>query len=174
MSKILDIGCGRAKTAGAFGIDVLAVPGVDLVHDLNRMPWPLPENRFDLVVCAHILEHVTDVAAVMNEIHRVSRPGARVKIVTPHFSSLNSWEDPAHLHHFAQRSFTFFAAGNKHCRAERQMKVVSVRLSFGGGFWDWTGCFFHWCFPDFWEKQLCFIWRARNIFVELEVVKDGL
>jgi len=171
LSEVLDIGCGRAKTPGAFGIDIVAAPGVDLVHDLNRIPWPLEENRFGEVVCSHVLEHVADVAAVLNEIHRVSRPGARVQVVTSHFSSLNSWEDPGHLHHFSRRSFTFFDPANKHCCGGRHLKVISVGVSFGGGLFDQAARFAHWCSPDFWEKQLCFILRGRNLFAELEVQK---
>ena len=90
MSEILDIGCGQSKTPGAVGIDILPAPGVDIVHDLNRLPWPLEPNRFDAIICSHVLEHLLDLVGVLNEIHRVSRNGARVKIITPHFSILRS------------------------------------------------------------------------------------
>lgn len=169
--EILDIGCGRAKTPGAVGIDILPAPGVDIVHDLNRFPWPLDENRFRTVVCSHVLEHLGDLVSVLNEIHRVSRHGARVKIVTPHFSNLNSWEDPTHVHHFARRSFDFFDTENRHCYTDRRLKTVGASLSFGGGLWDLCGKVQYRLFPRLWEKHFCFVWRARNLSVELEVVK---
>ena len=173
MGETLDIGCGRAKTAGAFGIDLQPGPGVDLVHDLNRLPWPLESDRFERVICSHVLEHLTDLVPVLNEIHRVSRPGARVQIVTPHFSSLNSWEDPTHTRHFARGSFKFFDTANKHCYTTHCLRTVAVELSFGGGLWDSIGRLQYACGPNFWEKHLCFIWRARNLTVELAVVKGG-
>ncbi|MCY3017803.1 MAG: class I SAM-dependent methyltransferase [Planctomycetota bacterium] len=173
MGEILDIGCGKAKTPGAVGIDVRSWPGVDIVHDLNCLPWPLAADRFDTVVCSHVLEHLTNVAAVMDEIHRVSKRGARVMIITPHFSSLNSWEDPTHAHHFARRSFSFFDTQSEHCCTQRRMKLIWAELSFGGGLWDLIGRLQYRCFPNLWEKHLSFIWRARNLTVELEVVKEA-
>ncbi|MFH0939426.1 MAG: class I SAM-dependent methyltransferase [Planctomycetota bacterium] len=171
MNEILDIGCGQAKTPGAIGIDLCPAPGVDIIHDLNRFPWPLEDARFDTVVCSHILEHLADIVAVLNEIHRVSRPGARIKITTPHFSSLNSWEDPTHLHHFARRSFNFFDMTSRHCFMPGRLRMVSAEVSFGGGLWDWLGSIQYKCWPNLWEKHLCFVWRARNLSVELEVIK---
>jgi len=169
--KILDIGCGQTKTAGAVGIDILPGAGVDIVHDLNALPWPLEPNQFDTIICSHVIEHLTDLVGVMNEIHRVSRNGARIHIITPHFSSLNSWEDPTHTRHFARRSFSFFDTESKHCYTNLRMKEVKVDLSFGGGLWDFIGKTQYRFFPVLWEKHFAFIWRARNLFVELEVVK---
>ena len=171
MSVVLDIGCGRAKTAGAIGIDRIVAPEVDIVHDLNRVPWPLEDARFEIVICSHILEHLADIVATLNEIHRVSRPGARIKITTPHFSSLNSWEDPTHLHHFARRSFSFFDTTSRHCYTSGQLRMISAEVFFGGGLWDWVSRCQYKFLPDLWEKHLCFIWRARNLSVELEVIK---
>src|SRR5437667_5581712 len=145
--QILDIGCGQSKTPGATGIDILPGNGVDIVHDLNKLPWPIEDNRFEQVVCSHVLEHLNDLVGTLNEIHRVSRNGARVEIITPHFSSLNSWEDPTHTRHFALRSFQFFDTQNKHCYTNRRMKTVDVRLSFGGGLWDKIGALQHKLFP---------------------------
>jgi hypothetical protein len=43
----LDIACGRHKDLGWVGIDIQALPGVDLVHDLNVHPWPIISVRWD-------------------------------------------------------------------------------------------------------------------------------
>ena len=59
--KILHIGCGKNKRTGAVGVDVLPLDGVDLVHDLNRTPYPFNNNEFDLVVAEHVLEHLDDL-----------------------------------------------------------------------------------------------------------------
>ena len=169
--ETLDIGCGQSKTPGSVGIDILPAPGVDIVHDLNKLPWPIEAGRFDTVVCSHVLEHLVDLVGVLNEMHRVSKNGARVKIITPHFSSLNSWEDPTHTRHFARRSFSFFDTESKHCYTNLRMKTISVELSFGSGLWDKIGQIQYALFPNLWEKHFAFVWRARNLSVELEVVK---
>jgi len=172
MGEILDLGCGQAKKPGAVGIDLRPGPCVDIVHDLNRFPWPLEDNRFETVLCSHVLEHLADLPAVMREIHRVCKPGARVRIVTPHFSSLNSWEDPTHIHHLARRSFSFFDSQKRHSYTAVRLRTVKVAVSFGGGLWDLLGRALHGCSPDLWEKHFAFVWRARNLEVELEVEKD--
>jgi len=172
MAEILDIGCGQSKMPGAIGIDIIPGPGVDIVHDLNKLPWPLEADRFETIICSHVLEHLTDLVGVLNEIHRVSRHGAQVNIITPHFSSLNSWEDPTHTRHFARRSFSFFDTSSKHCYTTKCMRTVNVGVSFGSGLWDKLGQFQYWLFPELWEKHFSFIFRARNLTVELEVIKQ--
>jgi len=71
----LDVGCGNFKAPGAVGIDFNPSTAADIVHDLNRYPWPLEDNTFDRIVCRHIVEHVTDMVHFMEEIHRVGRQG---------------------------------------------------------------------------------------------------
>ena len=68
--RILDLGCGPKKTEGAFGVDKTAFEGVDLAHDLNRRPWPIPDDGFDRVIAGHIVEHIEDVPGFFEEIHR--------------------------------------------------------------------------------------------------------
>lgn len=97
MSETVELGCGPKKPEGALGVDAYPYPGVDVVTDLNSIPWPLEDNRFDTINASHIIEHVEDVVSFLSEIHRIAKPGARVKIITPHFSSLNSWGDPTHV-----------------------------------------------------------------------------
>jgi SAM-dependent methyltransferase len=170
LPTVLDLGCGSAKTPGALGVDVRSGPGVDVVHDLDQVPWPLPDDHFERVICAHVLEHLANLPGAMAEIHRVARAGALVLIATPHFSSLNSWEDPTHVRHLARRSFSFFDAANPHACAGG-FRTRRVEVSFGGGLWDWLGRCHYALWPNLWEKHFCFVWRARNMRVELEVVK---
>lgn len=55
----LDIGCGASKAPGFIGMDVRPLPGVDIVHNLEKYPWPLPDNTFNVVHASHVLEHIT-------------------------------------------------------------------------------------------------------------------
>lgn len=55
----LDIGCGASKTEGFIGMDVRPLPGVDIVHNLEKYPWPFDDETFDLVHASHVLEHIT-------------------------------------------------------------------------------------------------------------------
>ena len=67
--KTLELGCGRNKHPDAVGIDRIRLPGVDVVHDLNRFPYPFPENTFSTVYATHVIEHLDSIIAVMEELH---------------------------------------------------------------------------------------------------------
>lgn len=51
----------------------LVSPLADLHFDLHHIP--LEENRFDVVFCNHVLEHVDDALQCMRELFRVMKPG---------------------------------------------------------------------------------------------------
>jgi predicted SAM-dependent methyltransferase len=82
----LNLGCGRFPKAGFENVDWAAGPGVDHVADLATLPWPFEDNRYDLVNADHLFEHLPDVFGVMAEVHRILRPGGRLKMRVPHFS----------------------------------------------------------------------------------------
>lgn len=54
----IDIGCGPSKRKGSLGMDVRPLPGVDIVHDFNNFPWPIPDNVAMLVTANHVMEHI--------------------------------------------------------------------------------------------------------------------
>lgn len=51
----------------------LVSPIADMHFDLHEIP--LEDNRFDVVFCNHVLEHVNDAMRCMQELHRVMKPG---------------------------------------------------------------------------------------------------
>src|SRR5207244_5485059 len=105
---VLDLGCGRRKRAGAVGVDVNPASGADVIHDLNRAPYPFDNRTIDEVYLDNVLEHLDDVVAVMEEIYRICRPGARVRIDVPYFRSRWAAVDPTHRHQFSVLSFAYF------------------------------------------------------------------
>ncbi|MFQ5776815.1 MAG: methyltransferase domain-containing protein [Terriglobia bacterium] len=123
------------KPPGAIGIDRFAVAGVDVVCDLNAA-LPIADNAAAEIRACHVLEHLDDVAGAMREIWKVCRPGGRVKIWTPHFSSgLASWSDPTHKRTFTTSSFEYFQPENNSHYAQARFRVDRIRLHFspGGG-----------------------------------------
>ena len=48
-------------------------PLADLHFDLHAIP--LDSDRFDVVFCNHVLEHVSDDAQCLRELYRVMKPG---------------------------------------------------------------------------------------------------
>lgn len=54
----LDIGCGGNKQEGFVGIDARNLPGVDIVHNVLKFPWPLESETVLVAVASHLLEHI--------------------------------------------------------------------------------------------------------------------
>lgn len=55
----LDIGGGASPQPGYVNIDVLPLPEVDIVHNLELTPWPLPDECVLQATASHVLEHIT-------------------------------------------------------------------------------------------------------------------
>lgn len=175
--SILDLGCGKRRVKGALRVD--RDPGCrpDVLHDLDELPWPLPDDGFDDIICRHILEHLSDTEQTLREIHRVARHGARVVIVTPHFSSVNSWDDPTHVHHFSSASFDGLCqVRDGHSRGlplqgRALFRVLRKDLGFGRAFLNLVPRAISRRSLRWYEKHLAFVFPARNLTIELEVLK---
>lgn len=129
----LDVGCGVDKIPGATGIDRLAVPGVDIVHDLNLYPWPFQSDLFDHVACKHSLQHLDDFVRAIEEIHRVGKAGSIVEILGPHYASDNFNTDPTHKSSLGVRSLNYFCNNvdfKYHYYSDARFELLSSRISF--------------------------------------------
>lgn len=128
----LDLGCGLKKKPGFTGLDRLALPGVDLVCDLDREPIPLADDSVAEVHTMHFLEHTNDLLAVMQEVWRVCRDGARVDISVPYFNSIGAYRDPTHRRFFTWETFEHFtdSGGVPSFYAEARFRIVGRRLRF--------------------------------------------
>jgi SAM-dependent methyltransferase len=166
MRTILDVGCGNNKAPGAWGIDLDPGTQADVICDLNGTSWPLAGGQFEEILCNQVLEHVTDVMRFMEEAHRLARPGALVKVVTPHYTSPSSYADPTHRHHFAAGVPDYLVA-----RGDPPFEKVSVHLRFSR---------LYRCLGiealanrllNLYEPFLAFLFPARDLHFTLRVIK---
>lgn len=108
----LNLGCGRNAMAGWVNVDWKALPGVDVVADLGRCasePLPFADDSADEFLLSHVLEHIDDSLALMQELHRIARPAAKAWVRVPHGSSDDAWEDPTHRRAYFPGSFGYFS-----------------------------------------------------------------
>ena len=108
---LLDIGCGGNKQAENFvGMDKRALPGVDLVHDVEVFPWPLEDDSVHLAVCSHLLEHIKPWLTIdfFNEAWRVLQPDAQLVIAVPYGVSGGFQQDPTHCNIVIETTFQYF------------------------------------------------------------------
>lgn len=106
----LDIGCGEYKQEGFVGMDRQALPGVDIVHDIEKFPWPLPDDCCLVIVGSHIIEHIRPELTVplFDEMWRVMKPGGQLALCTPYAGSHGYWMDPTHVNGFNEATFYYF------------------------------------------------------------------
>ena len=63
--------------------------------DIHQIPFE--QNRFDVVLCNHVLEHVRDDIQAMKEIYRVLKPGGFAIMQIPFYNPVpdKTFEDPS-------------------------------------------------------------------------------
>ncbi len=112
---ILNIGCGKTKIQGQVGVDRVKIDNfVDVVHDLDIIPYPFPDNYADEIHMYHVLEHLHTPIKKMEELHRILKPGGILYLRVPHFSSMGAFTDITHVRPFGYTSFDCFLEGNYH------------------------------------------------------------
>jgi SAM-dependent methyltransferase len=180
--KILDVGCGSNKYPGAIGMDFNPRTAADVIHDLGVVPYPFPDNEFDEIITRHVAEHVPDVMAFVSELHRITKPGGRIKLVAPHYSNPDWPTDPTHRNHFNCYSFNCFMQDRQlfPFYTDVELKPIRTYVSLAN-LWRALGLEFltnldqRWpamrFTRKFWEHYLSFIFRGKELHFEFEVLK---
>jgi len=108
----LDIACGSNKQPGFVGMDIRRLDGVDIVHDLEDIPWPLPDESCILIMASHIMEHICParfgMIKVMDECWRVLKPQGQLAISMPHGRSAGYLQDPSHCNQRNETTWSYF------------------------------------------------------------------
>lgn len=108
----LDIGGGAHPQAGYVNMDILPLPEVDIVHDLEEFPWPIPDEAVLSAVASHVLEHISPIKGVflgvMNELWRVLKPGGQFAFVVPYGVNELYVQDPTHCNPINQTTMYYF------------------------------------------------------------------
>lgn len=115
----LDIGCGANKQPGFVGMDIQPLPGVDIVHDWLKFPWPIENESVLQAIASHVVEHIPRVIyrdgetrwtfiEFMNEVWRVLKPDCQFAIVVPYCISMGYYQDPTHVNPCNERTWLYF------------------------------------------------------------------
>lgn len=170
----LNLGCGEKKMADAVNVDMNETVRADVVHDLNKTPYPFAANTFKQAYAYHVMEHLDDLTAVMGELFRILKPGGTITIVSPHFSYVNAYQDPTHRHYFAIGTFDYFCEQNQfqfYTEGKMRFEVVSRRIVFQPGLWK---PIFESLFNrhiHFYETKLAWIFPAERVEIVLRAAK---
>jgi len=127
--KSLDVGCGQNKLDGAVGIDIADLDEVDVVHDLEETPWPLPDNESDFIRAQDVIEHLSNPVAAMEELFRVAAPDASIIVWVPYYNSKYAWGDPTHEKAFSNKFPNYFVANGEYdYYSDADFRVVDAQF----------------------------------------------
>ncbi len=185
----LNVGGGERPKPGFFNVDVVNLPGVDVLADLNEPLSDLPADSVDEVYTRHTLEHIPRLTELMGELHRVLRPGGRLEVIVPHFSNPYGYSDPTHVRFFGLYSFFYFSDPADQPRRKVpsfytpvRFRVESVRLTLLRETWA-DKCVKAVLQPlanrsvaaqDWYERRMCRLFPVSDVRYVLRPVKAAV
>jgi len=116
----LDVSFRQLKRAKKLGFEVVAASATSL---------PFQKESFDIVTSFHVVEHVNDDLAMMNEISRVLKPNGKAILVTPNRMRITSILyrflirsrvvypfNPNHVHEYTLEDLHTLFANSRFCK----------------------------------------------------------
>jgi len=177
---IVELGCGLKKKEGRIGIDVIDLPNVDIVADIEQgLPF-LPDDSVDQIHCRSVFEHIENFENLMREIVRVLKKEGKAYVFVPHFSNPYYYSDYTHKRPFGLYTFYYFVNTEHQLKrkvpnfyTDIRINIISQRLLFRSPFWvthqikKIFGFVFncHRSLQEFYEEKLCYILPCYGIEV---------
>lgn len=135
----LDVGCGIFKQKGCIGMDIVKHPNVDIVHDIQKIPWPVPKDICTWILMSHVFEHIEPKHRfqVVDECWRIIRHDGQLWISCPHAGSPLEAAHPAHYMCPNKYAFEFFDPDYSlwhSCsyKKPKPWKIVQLHFSLSG------------------------------------------
>ena len=151
--NILDVGCGTGAFLHTMKNANWNITGLEPDETARKKAWELhgiqpdlaetfytlPVQSFDAITLWHVLEHVHDLHGYMNQLQKLLRPGGRLFIAVPNYTSYDaqhykeSWaayDVPRHLYHFSPAAMKkLFTVHGLKVNAMKPMWYDSVYVS---------------------------------------------
>lgn len=107
----LNLGAGSQPREGYVNVDTVQQDGIDVVWDLNKVPWCWEDNSVTAIEAFDIFEHVDDPIAFMTECHRILKLGKYLHIHTGYYLNPDSFTDPTHKRFPTENTFDYWCKG---------------------------------------------------------------
>ncbi|MBT6337577.1 hypothetical protein HOJ36_07700 [Candidatus Woesearchaeota archaeon] len=108
----LNMGCGYKVKKGGVNLDFIKGPGIDIIHDLNKFPYPFKADTFNQIYINMVLEELDFYEETIKELYRISKNKATWKIIVPYYNCRTAF-NPYHKFFFHLDTFSVFADKNR-------------------------------------------------------------
>lgn len=181
--KKINLGCNVRKKAGFINVDLDPNVNPDVVMNLTKFPYPFDQDSVSEIYARSILEHVEKkyLAKIMDELYRICIDGAKITIITPHFTCNVSKSIIDHLNDtFAYETFECFwnygetSKKNGLYKSSTVLKPVKITLHFHkslGQPWNYFVEWFANKYPLIWEGTFLRVFPAASIEYVFKVIK---
>lgn len=171
---ILNLGCGNNKQDNEIGVDIIDGPCVDVVADLNIYPLPFEDNSADIIRSSHCFEHLDNIVALMEDLHRILKPGGTLDFTVPHVSNIEFFRDPTHKRPFTIGTMDYFVREIDTVRyTDVEFEYIDRGLRFGGGIRGKLGKLLAKLSMRRYEKYYCWKYPCNEIYYSLRCLKDS-
>ena len=176
MKSKLMLGSGANTRKDYINLDIVRCEGVDVIHDFNEFPFPFKDNAFKEILIPDSIHCVDNLFRFMEEVWRISKPDATIKLYCVHFLSPIHCQDPYHRTRVGYNTFDVFTEEHEEERGvsydtTAQFKIVKRKWVFSkNNKLRWLS-FLPNIFPTFYARFLYFYFPCNSIEFELRTIK---
>lgn len=162
--KKLNLGCGENILKDWDNADFQKEKGINMSFDFEKIPYPIKDNTYDIVLFDQVIEHLSYPKKAMEEIHRICKPNALVLIGVVYYNNKGAFTDITHKSFFSDRTFINYANQVNMVTKKRMYELIDLKLiptKFGK------------LFPKNFRRRLSSVMAGiiRLIYIELRVLK---
>jgi SAM-dependent methyltransferase len=178
MKNKLNFGCGKDIKKDYWNVDIVKLPGVNQVINLDKTPYPFKDEQFSEIYADNVLEHLENFIPIMQELHRILKKNGKLFIKVPHYLSHDAWAHPQHTRAFSIDTFDFFVKGTRRNNIDGRcfdfsFSNIKRRIIFEKGlnplnFINYIIEPIFNLFPEFYERSWLSMFPCSSIDVEIK------
>lgn len=128
---LLDVGCGDTFRPGYVRLDKDPRVKPDIVHDLEKIPYPIKSDSVLSIVACHVIEHIKPWLMIdfMNECWRIGKVDCQLVIKMPYGVSYGYVQDPTHCNPCNETTWLYFDPRYKILYEKYKPKPWRIRFS---------------------------------------------